>query len=168
MEAIVAAGILIDSLYAAVKDRAGVPETLVEMWQRNRTARYKQVGEVLRQAFRIKPRNAVAIRSAIKDIYKFRDWAVHPPAEARAPAHHGDLLLNTEWRFVAFSYKNAYELVRASLAISWQVANKTDLTGALAAWCKGLKSLLEPVVQQWEAEFGPLTASNNEKVAGAA
>ncbi len=77
MQAIVAAGIAIDACFAAVRGYAALPDALVQTWQRNRTARYKQVAEVLRRAFPLKPRHAVGVRAAIREIYRFRDWAVH-------------------------------------------------------------------------------------------
>jgi len=169
MQAIVAAGIAIDACFAAVRGYAALPDALVQTWQRNRTARYKQVAEVLRRAFPLKPRHAVGVRAAIREIYRFRDWAVHPPAEARAPAHHPDLHMDTEWRFVAFSLPNDRELVRASLSLLWQAANRTDVPSAsLRDDCRGLRSLLDPSVTQWETRFGPLTAQPKPRSGGAA
>ena len=168
MQCIVAAGVAVDALYAAIKDRTSVPESLLDTCQRNRTARYKQVGEVLRRAFHVSPRYAVGIRAAIREIYKYRDWAVHPPAQASAPARHPALGLNTEWRFVAFSYPNAWHLTRAAISLAWQAANRTDVPKDLHDYCQSLRSLLAPVVSEWEASFGSLSAPTVEVPGGAA
>lgn len=160
MQAVMSAAISIDAFYAEIRNHIQLPDSLVETWRNGRTARHKQVGEVMRRAFNIKPRQAVGVRNAIKEIYRFRDWAVHPPAGARAPVRHPELHLNTEWRFVAFSYSNARELVRAAISMITQATDKEDLPpGSLQDLCGGVRKLFTPVVSKWEEAFGPLRPS---------
>ncbi len=98
MQAIVAAATALDAFYAQVKPYANIPEELVATWREKGTARYKQVAEVLRRAFRLKPRTAVNLRRILKDVYRFRDWAVHPSADFSAPVLHPKMGSGTEWR----------------------------------------------------------------------
>jgi hypothetical protein len=42
------------------------------------------------------------LRSLVKQLFRFRDWAVHPPANFSAPIRHEILGTGVEWRFVAF------------------------------------------------------------------
>jgi hypothetical protein len=162
MQAITAAGIAVDALYAAVKPTVNLPAEVIASWRSKRTARYKQVTEVLRRAFRISARNAVRLREVLRTVYRFRDWAVHPPTDARAPAFHPDLQMGTEWRFVTFSYPNAREITRACLSLIWQAANKPDVDNPdLRRHCEGLRGNLAPVIEQWERDFGPITPVKN-------
>ena len=158
VQATTAAAIAIDAFYAQVKEYAPPPAEEVQRWSQNRTARYKQVAELLRRAFHISPRNAVQLRKVLKTVYQLRDWSVHPPAGAQATTFHPELHFGTEWRFVAFAYPNAIQAVRASLSLSWQAANKPNLSSSrLQEYCGGLRTLLAPVVAEWEPMFGSLS-----------
>jgi hypothetical protein len=78
MQAIMAAAIAIDSFYANLRDAVGVFTEDIARWPTNNTARYKQIAEVLRRAFTLNNRSAVDLRKAIKEVFRFRDLAVHP------------------------------------------------------------------------------------------
>lgn len=157
MQALVAAAIAIDALYAGIKDCYVLPDEVVTAWKRNGTARFKQVAELLRRALQIKPRQAVLVRKALQHIYEFRDWSVHPPARAREPLRHPSFGAVMEWRLATFTYQNARELVRATLSLCSQAAVKgKDGDDRLKNYCTGLDRLLNDPVARWIATFGDL------------
>lgn len=71
MQAMIASGIAIDAFYASVKEYVAIPPETTRAWRDNGTARYKQVSEVFRMAFRLDNASALELRGAIKRIYYF-------------------------------------------------------------------------------------------------
>lgn len=49
MQAVMAAAIAVDALYAVLRGHIEVPEELLNKWRNRRTARYSQVAEVIRR-----------------------------------------------------------------------------------------------------------------------
>ena len=73
--------------------------------------------EVLRRGFHLKPKGTKALRDNLKEIYRFRDMAVHPSGRIQAAMLHPDLDVGVEWRFVYFRAANARALVNAPTGI---------------------------------------------------
>ncbi len=111
MQAVMAAAIAIDSFYANMRDAVGVSVEDISKWRVNNTARYKQIAEVLRRAFTLNNRSAVNLRKTIREVFRFRDLAVHPSGDVSAPVLHQELGAGVEWRFAYFSGGNADLLV---------------------------------------------------------
>ena len=159
MQAIVASATAMDALYASAKDCINLPESLTARWREKGTARWKQVAEVLRRAFRVKPgEGARNLRQALKELYHYRDMAVHPSSAAAQVVLHPDLGQGTDWRFVTFSYSNALQLVWVGVGfthslISHLDGRETEKTKSLA---DGLKVALDGLFVLWEAEYGPV------------
>jgi hypothetical protein len=134
MVAVSAAAFAIDSFYASVKERHGAHPQAVE-WQAGRLARYKQVSETFRWAWNIKSQNAGMIRDALRQLYKFRDVAIHAPAEFRQPIERPDIQRGVEWRFVQFRAENARTAVQiASEVIEALLRNSRNAPPALREW----------------------------------
>lgn len=158
MQAITSAAIALDALYATVRDRTSIPQNVVDTWRRKRTARHRQVSEVFRRAFRVRPRGFSNLSQAVAEVFRFRDLAVHPPARFTDPVHHSRLGAATEWRFVSFGYESAYTAVRATLAMVVQLARAPRHRSApFTKYCSDLAARLEALVASWRAEFGALT-----------
>jgi hypothetical protein len=130
MQAIVAAATSLEAFYAILKEHVPLPADVLEKWRNGRTARYSQVSEVARRVFAIKPSNAKNLRANLKDIYRYRDMAVHPAGKDAAPAFHPELKLGMEWRFVAFRAANAEAVVCMAANILWQLAHVAKSTDA--------------------------------------
>jgi len=43
----------------------------------------------------------------VSEIFRFRDWAVHPGAKFQQPEYRDDVNLGIDWHFVAFRRANA-------------------------------------------------------------
>jgi hypothetical protein len=122
MQAIMAAAIAVDAFYALIQSHVHLPPSIVTKWRTNRTARYRQVTEVLQRGFQLKPKGVGILRQNLKEIYRVRDLAVHPSGKIEAPILHPELGVGVEWRFAYFSADNAELLVNAATWILWQLA----------------------------------------------
>ena len=123
MQAIMAAAIAIDAFYSIVQDHVNLPLKLVENWRSKRTPRYSQVTEVIRRGFHLKPKGTASLRQNLKEIYRWRDFAVHPSGKIQAPILHPEMDVGVEWRFACFRAYNAELIVYAATRILWDLAN---------------------------------------------
>lgn len=123
MQAIMAAAIAIDAFYSLIQTHVVLPPSLVEQWRTKRTSRYKQVTEVLRLAFHLKPKGVAILRQNLKEINRMRDLAIHPSGKIEAPILHPELNVGVEWRFAYFRAHNAELVVNAATWILWDLAH---------------------------------------------
>jgi len=157
MQSIMASAIAIDAIYASIKKLVTIPSNQLEAWKKNKTARYIQVTETLRIAFKLNNDNTRKVRKVLKEIYKFRDWAVHPPNDQRKPILDNELNKLVEWRFVAFNYANAKECLRLMLRLIYQLLNKSNLSNKkIMKYCEESLKLFQPVKKKWERKFEKL------------
>jgi hypothetical protein len=158
MQTIMASAIALDAYYACIKERANVPAELTASWRTNGTARYKQIAEVLRRAFPMPEEAGKTLREALREITRFRDKAVHPPAGTTAPVLHPELDKVTDWRFVWFRFYNAKAATGLALSIVSQTAGlcPTDAPEALGKYCATVLERIQPLISRWEERFGKL------------
>ncbi|MGK2963755.1 MAG: hypothetical protein ACSLFK_16665 [Gemmatimonadaceae bacterium] len=157
MQAFAAAAIALDAFYAAVKDRTPIPADLIAIWHAKGTARYKQITEVFRRAFRMGPRSAVHLRKRIREVFKWRDRAVHPQSARTQAVLYQELSVGTEWRFVAFMAENARHAVGSALSLIAQLlARPRKEHSDLVAFCGPALTNIQPTIDAWEATFGEL------------
>lgn len=123
MQAIMAAAIAWDAVYSVLRQHVEIPPAMVERWRKGRTARYSQVAEVVQRAFALNAEGAAALRANLKEIYRYRDLAVHPSGKLRAALLHPELNVGVEWRFVYFRASNAELAVSAAAAMLWDLAH---------------------------------------------
>ena len=124
MQAIMAAAIAWDAAYAVLREHVAIPDSLVQRWRAGRTARYSQVAEVIRRAFTLKPAGAKVLRSNLKEIYRYRDMAVHPSGKIQAALLHPELNVGVEWRFAYFRATNAEIAVCGAAGMLWDLAHE--------------------------------------------
>lgn len=155
MQACVACAIALDAFYATVKDCIDLPSDLTDTWRKNRTSRYAQVAEVLRRAFEVHPSKDDQLRNLVKEVFRFRDKAVHPSAEPQQPIRLPDVELGVAWRFVAFHNKNARLITKLSISLVSQcVAVPRADFPALVRHCKSAVELVGPIKERYRAAFG--------------
>jgi hypothetical protein len=82
MQAVMAAAIAVDALYAVLQEHIEIPEELLKKWRDRRTARYSQVAEVIRRGFNLK-RNGV--RLLLENLKKI----LSTEGPGRAPVRQG-------------------------------------------------------------------------------
>ena len=157
MQAIVASGTAIDAFYAVVKERINILGETKDAWRRNRTARDRQIAEVMRLAFNMNPKGFARVRQILGEITRFRGWAVHPSGQPAEPVQHPELGVGVEWRFVAFGFQNAHSAVRVSLALIAQMLSSPRKKHAkLDEYCRAVSSRIHPLVREWEGRYGEL------------
>jgi hypothetical protein len=146
MQAIMAAAIAWDAIYSILRQHVNIPQSFVDKWRAGRTARYSQVTEIVRRAFALKPKNVAALRSNLKEIYRYRDLAVHPSGKIEAPLLHPELDVGVEWRFVYFRATNAELAVSGSTAMLWELAHNGQAKDPkIVEYQKSLCSRLEEI-----------------------
>ena len=157
MQAIMAAAISMDAFYARVKEHVIIPSPTLDAWRQKGTARYKQVYETIRRGFKVRKEALPKVRDALKEIYRFRDFAVHPDPQLAQPLKHPDLGVGTEWRFVYYRFENAKGLVNFSLSLIVQLLNSPKANNAdLQRYTLESLPLLQPLVDGWEDKYGEL------------
>jgi hypothetical protein len=158
MQTIMASSIAMDAYYSRIRDCIDLPESLTHLWRTKGTARYKQIGEVLRRAFVLPASSAKLLRSALKECASFRDRAVHPRASTSLPDLHPELNKVTDWRFVAFRLYNAKAILGVTFSAIVQTAQKgRDSTfPAVTTYCADLLKRLSALIARWEARYGIL------------
>jgi len=143
LQATMAAAIALDAFYSVIQTHVQLPTSLVERWRTKRASRYSQVTEVLRRGFHLKPQETKVLRQNVKEIYRFRDLAVHPSGKLQAPLLHPELNVGVEWRFAYFRAARAEMLVNASIAIIQELVNNGKPTEvAIIRYAQGLRDRL--------------------------
>ncbi|MGW5239926.1 hypothetical protein ACWEOW_13420 [Monashia sp. NPDC004114] len=138
MVSICAAAFALDNFFSCIRDCVPGIESLEKEWAAAGTARHKRVSESIRRTFRVSNAGGKALRATVREIFKYRDWAVHPPAELREPIYNELIDAGTEWRFVAYRAFNASGCARTTSAFLSQVlAAPRESNAPLVKWCEG-------------------------------
>lgn len=158
LEATIASATFFEALHAAVLER--LPKAMIPTTagQARRSPRYARVTEVLRRGFGLRKQGTANLRSVLKEIYRFRDEAVHPTAAFSEPILHPQLRVGVERRFVMFSFASARQLVRAALAFS-KILPSRDLSKRpkdIQEFARYLVEVCGPLYERWQSEYGEL------------
>lgn len=157
MQVAVSGGIVLDAVYAGLRDRLDLPSETLAAWRDGRTARKKQMLEVFRRAVRLKPGETDRARPLVFEVVRLRDAAVHPHAEARPPVFHDVLGRGVEERIVLFRSENARLLARAVLALLYQAVGRPDPANeAIAKYLGHVGDSIRDSVARWRDTYGPL------------
>lgn len=162
LQGIVAAAIAVDACYAMVRRYVEVPADTLKAWRKNRTSRPRQITEVLRLSFRMNARTATEVQGHLKELFKWRDWGVHPPAEFDRPVRYDELGVATEWRFVAFRAENTRNAVKLALSLIAQLPpHPKPEFSELTKHCNDAIHFITPLVERWEQKYGELYPRDN-------
>jgi hypothetical protein len=158
METIMASAIAIDAYYASVKEFINIPQSIMDSWREKRTARYKQISEVLRMAFFLKPKVTRNLKDILEQGFKLRDDTVHPNVRPSEPLLHAELNKFVDWRYAKFRFENAKNIYGLSLAVVYKTAliPSPKTTEQLTAYCNNLVVRLKPAVNKWKRRYGDL------------
>ena len=155
LQAIMASAVALDAFYANLKILCNIDNATQQSWKNNRTARYRQVSEVLRLAYKLTPVGAGQVTSRVRDIFRFRDQAVHPDSTVRAPTYYPAINKGIDDRINTFRNRN-------SLASLWHCFTLiNDFSGRaktasdeIRTYGKSLSKSLSPLVAEWETRYG--------------
>lgn len=157
MQTIMACAVAIDAYYASIVEKIKIPESTLTAWRKNSTARYKQISEVLRIAFKIPKKSNNQLRELLKEVFRLRDRSVHPESGTAAPALHPELNKVSDWRYSAFRNHNAMASTRLALSI----VDTTSFMGnvenqAVDAYSKETAKRIKPIIDEWKKRYGEL------------
>ena len=107
LQVFVASGIALDALYDQLKPYAKLGKSEIEKWRSNRTGRAKQISEVIRRVYNLKPSVFKEFKEAITKIIKYRDLAVHPSLELKQSCSRPDINVGVDWKFSAYKFANS-------------------------------------------------------------
>jgi hypothetical protein len=163
MQAVVGAATFFEALYSAVlerdpQNRPKSPKGAI----RRRSPRHYQVAEVLRRSFGLRSVGTSHLRSVLKEIYRFRNEAVHPGAQWSPPVRHQFYGTGVARHVAMFSFENVKELVRAALAFSLILPSR-DLSRrsvAIQEYAAFLTTVLQPLYTSWRSRYGKLLDSD--------
>lgn len=155
MQTMMASAIAIDSYYASIREYINIPDDLIKTWREKRTARYRQIAEVLRRAFPLSQNSARRLREILKQNFTFRDKAIHPSYGTTDPILHPELNKVSDWRYATFRFYNANALFGFTISIIYQTADmaKDTKNSELQKYCTELKANLQPTLIQWIKKF---------------
>lgn len=144
MVAIAAAAFALDNFVDVIREFAPDIEATKAEWRKAGTARLKQISETIRRTFKISNKGARTLRTLVGEVFRFRDWAVHPSGAFRQPLQHDLIDAGVEWRFVAFRADNAVNAVRAAISILSQCISSPRLgNDKLVEWCNTAKPRID-------------------------
>jgi len=151
MQAVVATAAAVDAFYGVLQGIVPIDEVTKGAWRERRTARYKRIAEVVRRAFRMRPRNAAQLRSALRQLYHFRDLCVHPDLSFGQAVPHPEARRATAKIFATFRYPNARELAGVGLSLVGQACTTAKSPyDEVAKYCEHLRPRIVPILDQWE------------------
>ena len=107
MQVFVSCGISLDGLYDILRPYANISPRDIKAWRKNKTARYKQAIEIIRRIFKLKGKTLSDFGECIKQIFDYRDKAVHPSLELHRACIRSDISVAVDWKFVTYRYLNA-------------------------------------------------------------
>ena len=157
IQSVVASAVAVESMYASLRLHNVVDAATRKSWRDNKTARYVQVAETVRRAFRIKDEDSMAIRRALKDLYDARDNSVHPDGDFAAPLWHPDARVFVAEFLATFRYPNARQLAGIAPSLVAQCSRRANLVdGELRSYCEAMQEMIAPVLERWESAHGRL------------
>jgi len=151
-----ASAIALDGFYGSIAPGAKIPEDLRRKWRENRTPRYGQVAETFRRAFRFSNHDAKETKRALQPVYSIRDQAVHPNADYHDPVYRPDLKVGVPWCFAQYSFDPARAVALVALSMITKLTRLPTRKDEIAEYCDLTQERIKPVVERWEARYGPL------------
>jgi hypothetical protein len=152
MRAITASAFAIDGFYASVKARSP-RHPQQDMWNEKGTARHKQVADTFRVMLRInKPATVKGIKHRVSQIFRFRDWAVHPGSKFCEPIYRPDVNVALDWHFTVFRRENAVNSMALTVAMLDSLVSYMDRgSEELAEQREGARRAMDAILDRYEA-----------------
>jgi len=154
VRAMTSAAFAVDGFYASVKSRAG-EHPQQPAWRQNRTARYAQVAETLRYHLKVRTSDSTRLlRERVEEVFRFRDWAVHPSSEFKELVYRPDIDVSVDWHFVAFSATNAVAAVGKTVQLFDHMVKKldgVDVAAELAEWKPYARKAMDHLLDEYES-----------------
>lgn len=136
----------VDAFYGSLVEQIKLPPSTKAAWTQNKTPRHARVVEAIRIGSVLRNDQVRSLKRGLSSLFRFRDWAVHPPADFRHPLLHPDLQVGVDQRFLAFSSPNADRAVLCGIeAIVRALDHPRDIAG-LTEWCGSHRQILDDLL----------------------
>lgn len=168
MRAITSAAFAVDAFYSSVQARSPEHPDRAK-WRtpgRRRTPRQAQVFETLRYHLKIRNPGAAEIRRRIRDLFKYRGWAVHADASFKEPVLREDIDRGVDWHFSAFRAENAVACLANTMQMLDVLVDLTERgTKELREWRENARVRLDEILDLYDAVEGlpEFTRARDEK-----
>lgn len=161
MQAVCMSAFAVDAFYDVLRHRVNVPDTLSKTWRENRTARYRQVCEVIRLAFEIDSQGFETLRKIVKHVFFLRDLAVHPPGAGSKPMRYPELDVAVEMRFAAFRLETAEQVFKfAAQVLAQQAGHRKPRNEKVKDYAEKLYQKLVELGITWTPDNQSSSAAN--------
>lgn len=143
MQAVVAASVAIESLYSTLCEKISLPNDTVQAWKKNGTAKFRRIAEVARRAFSLSEEGSDILREVVHEIFRFRNFAIHPSGNTTAAVLHPELQVGVEWRLATFRADNARAIVQKTQEIIVELITRGKAsTPEVARYAESLRDRL--------------------------
>jgi hypothetical protein len=157
MQAICASAFAVDALCGSLNDVFPISEATKDGWAHNRTPRAGRILDAVHRVAKLSNAQAKSWRKALKMMFEFRNWAVHPPRDFRRPLLHPILQVGVDWRFVVYREENARNAVAVATEVLMRTFAQPREQKAVQDWAKQQA----PILQSLLAENG-ITITDSE------
>lgn len=155
MVACSAAGFALDAFYESIRWHLPGMDALIRDWNRAGTPRHRRVAETIRRGTVLTNEQGKDLQRGVREVFKYRSWAVHPPADFRAPVVHDLLGAGVEWRFMAFRSSNASDSVGLVADIITRcVRTPRRVNSTFVEWTVGAAKRVLPRQERFDSLFG--------------
>lgn len=155
MQTICGCAFALDAMYAALKAVPGVQAILSSRTPSAHKARAAYVIDLVHQCTAIPNGDMRTVRRGVRTVFKFRNWAVHPPSEFGRPISHPYLGIGVDSRFVAFGFDNAYNAMALTLEILLRTFENPRLNiPGVSAWAEAQLGILRDLLREEEITLG--------------
>lgn len=149
MQAITSAAFAVDALYGSI---TVVSPATAPGRTRSRPA---AVMSAIQRVAKVTNAQAKTLSHGLSQVFEFRNWAVHPPRDFRAPRLHPDLHVGVDWRFVAFKAENAHAALSIAIETITRAVDRPRGSGPVLEWSRSQADILQQVLADNQVNVAP-------------
>lgn len=109
LQVFVACGIALDALYDLLRPHAKLSKEEIKKWREGscKTGRADHISEVIRRIYKLENDMLLKFKKDIKQIFKYRDMAIHPSLNLKNACARPDIPVGVDWKFSAYKFRNS-------------------------------------------------------------
>jgi hypothetical protein len=146
IQTITATAFAVDAFYGSWVEQINLSPLTKAAWTQNKTPRHARILEAIRIGSVLRNDQVQSLKRVLSSVFRFRDWAVHPPADFRQPVLHPDLQVGVDQRFLAFSSPNADRAVLCGLEVIARALDHPRDIAALREWCAPQRQIRDDIL----------------------
>jgi hypothetical protein len=158
LQGITAAAVCLESVYLAILPLIDKASPLARNATSKRTAG-QRIATLLETCFLHSTASAEVLHQACGELFRLRNWAVHPPSRFQDLVLHQELGTAVEWRFATYTAPHCRAFAEfAGGALRW-CFRRPRAIGALQEWANSCAEILRPIADEarlrWAARADP-------------